>query len=75
MLADVKAEARELSDLPLFKIDSHRVEQYLQPHSLQEVLLCAQQELVMNEEWALDEDLLMAEEAQNWMVKKKNSFS
>ncbi len=25
----------------------------------------------MNEEWALDEDLLMAEEAQNWMVKRK----
>ncbi len=71
VLADVKAEARELGDLPLFKIDSHHVKQYLQPHSLQEVSLCAQQELVMNEEWALDEDLLTAEEAQNWMVKRK----
>ena len=30
----MKAEAGELSDPPLFKIDSHCVKQYLQPHSL-----------------------------------------
>ena len=69
-MSEVHQEAGELGDPPLFKVNTKRIDAFYQPRTQDEVALIAQQELVMNEDWVIDEDTLTDQEAERWFACK-----